>query len=288
MAKPVLKAMLEKLEPMAMMEENGERAASIAMTLLEKRASEGPLAVELVEAEGVKIIVQTSVLHPLPALRKQATAVIGACLAEQQPSFVEAALQCRVPMALLRLLNEEDRRVKPKEEKESEAKPEAVDPDLPIRRVAIVALKNLMAGDGVPEKILKIDETFAPNLLKAGGNADATNRLGALTLALSLAREERFNAAVQGAAEQDAAAAVEMLMRAICLDEGSGAAEASDAAVQLTLALRSSTALRDELVQADAYATFGELLAREEPPLEAERAGRLKELCSWLAPPAAA
>lgn len=289
MKTPALRAMLEKLGPMAMMEENGERAAAIAMALLEKRATEGPLALELIEADGVKIIVQTSVLHPVPDLRRQATVVLGACLAEQQPSFVEAALQNRVPMALLRLLNEEDRRVKPKEEQEAaDAKPAAaIDPDLPIRRVAIVALKNLMAGDGVAEKILKADPTFTPNLLKAGGNTDATNRLGALAIALSLARDERLNATVQEAAELDAAAAVEMLMRATCLDEGSEAAEASDTAVQLMLSLRASTALRDELVQAEAHEKFGELLARKEPPLEAERAGRLKELCSWLAPPAA-
>ena len=289
MAASVLKAMLEKLGPMAMMEENGERAACIAMALLEKRATEGPLAVELVEAEGVKIIVQTSVLHPVPELRRQATAVIGACLAEQQPTFLEAALQCRVPMALLRLLNEEDRRAKPKEEpEETDASPAAIDPDLPTRRVAIVALKSLMAGDGAAEKILEADPTFAPNLLKAGGNTDATNRLGALTHALSLARDGRFNATMQAAAEMNAAAAVEMLMCATCLDqEGSEAAEASDVAVQLMLALRASTPLRDELVQAEAHDKFGELLAREEPPLEAERAGRLTELCSWLAPAAA-
>eukprot|EP00966_Prymnesium_polylepis_P252282 5832572-Prymnesium_polylepis.1 len=130
--------LLQKLEPESMMQEDGLKKAHLSLTLLQKKAAEPGLAAAIAEAAGVRILVQTCVLHPVPELRVQATSVLGACIKEADAAFLASALESRVPAGLLRLLREEDRRAK------QEGFDEAVDPDLPVRRTAVVALTDLL------------------------------------------------------------------------------------------------------------------------------------------------
>ena len=161
--------LLEKLDPESMMQEDGLKKAHLSLVLLLKQANEGPLAAEVAAvAGGTRILVQTCVLHPVPELRQQATAVLGACIKEAVPAFLASALENRIPAALLRLLREEDRRAK------QEGFDKAVDPDLPIRRVAIVALTDLLLStDGATQQAVLDDPTTLTVVLIACGNNDA-------------------------------------------------------------------------------------------------------------------
>ena len=217
----MLQALLEKLEPENMMQPNGTRAAEIALGLLEKQASEQGIAKQL-EAPGVKILIQTSVLHPIPALRRAACATLAACTAEGHAEFLSIALAQQLPVAFLRLLHEEDQRAA-----------KAGRPDVPARRAAVVGLTALLGCDGMAEKVLGADPKVASAILKACGSSDADVRLGSLQLALSLTRDEKLSAFVQVAAELEPPATADMLLRVGCGErEAEGtemAAEESDA-----------------------------------------------------------
>lgn len=113
-----LKPLLDKLEPMAMMEDGGVQKALIAMRVLTHKAETDAttgLALASV-AGGVKLIMQTALLHPEPALRTGAAGLLALCVGHNDTAFVEACLGqggASLPAALVRLCHEEDRRAKP-------------------------------------------------------------------------------------------------------------------------------------------------------------------------------
>jgi len=178
----MIASLLAKLAPMAMMEDNGTERARVAIGLLEKQAAEGPLAQELAECGGLRILVQTMVLHPEATLRQGACSVLSAALHEGEHggAFMIAAQTAKLPQGLMRVLAEEDRKARPK------AGEKAVDPDLPLRRVALPALALLIAR--VPE--LLDDPATASTVLGAAGSCDHQLRRGSIALALSLATDE--------------------------------------------------------------------------------------------------
>ena len=135
-AASALKAMFEKLSPMSMMEDNGLHKAVLALRLLETEAAKPGSASEFVEAAGVKALVQTMVLHPVPDLRQLAVSALSACIRQDDATFLKHAVGCGLPEALLRLLHESDRRVKAPDAVEDSAA-SVIDPDLPVRLFAM-------------------------------------------------------------------------------------------------------------------------------------------------------
>ena len=152
------------------------------------------------------ILLQTALLHPVPELREGAIVTILGCVQRADgadSAFVAEALDQHLPVALVRLCSEQDRRAK-REEKAApapdggEAAPadaaaaaadeRAYDPDLPARRVAVQCLAHLLLSDaaravrvlGAPEWPGVVGTTFA--LL---GSSDAQVRVrGRLGLGL--------------------------------------------------------------------------------------------------------
>lgn len=279
----MLKQYLDKLEPEAMMQPNGTRAAMVALGLLETMASDGGMAKEL-DAPGVKILIQTCVLHPVPDCRRAACAVLTAFTVEGDATFLSLALPLRLPTAFLRLLGEEDKRAK-----------QADSPDLPARRQAIAGLSALLKCDGMVEQVLTADPTVAPGILKAGGSCDAQVRVGALRLALALTRDDAARGPVVAAAELEPPAAADLLLRVACNEaepEGSdpappepapeAAEEASGLAVQLLLGLRGSSALRGGMLEAKAQERLAAALQQGGGAADDERAAGLQQLSDWL------
>ena len=148
--------LLQKLEPMAMMEEGGLQRASIAIKLLaHKSATDPSVGGGILEARGMRILLQTALLHPVPELREGAIVTILGCVQRADgadSAFVTEALAQQLPVALVRLCSEQDRRAKREDKAEEEeaaaeageappddaaAEERAYDPDLPARRVAV-------------------------------------------------------------------------------------------------------------------------------------------------------
>jgi hypothetical protein len=147
-------ALLGRLEPMAMMEENGLNKAQISLRVLadKAKADAGTPGAIAASPDGVKLLLQTALLHPEPTCRAGAVEVLTACVVSDDAAFLAAALDrgpASLPAALVRLCAEADRRCRPvaaSEEAQGSggAPPAAVDPDLPARRHAVSCLAHLL------------------------------------------------------------------------------------------------------------------------------------------------
>ena len=151
MEKDAYKSLLARLDPMSMMEENGLKRAHIAMGVLRQKASSEDTCAATIAAvgDGVKVLLQTALLHPEPALREGAAAVLAACVAQNNRTFLDASLDrgpASLPAALVRMCAEQDRAVKPADATEDDDgdRPAAVDPDLPARKCAVGCLQSLL------------------------------------------------------------------------------------------------------------------------------------------------
>jgi hypothetical protein len=262
---------------MAMMEDNGMEKARIAISVLEKKASQDPLAAALAECGGLRILVQTMVLHPEPALRQGACTVLSAALLEQEHAddFFIAAQAARLPQALQRVLHEEDRKAKPKEGEH------ATDPDLPLRRVALPAFARCIAK--LPE--LLDDPVTSSTVICMAGSSDSVLRRGGLRLALSLASHEASLPKVVLAVDASADKVAPALLRAwddYEPQENDAGSTVRDGVVQLALLLRASDGLRDQLAWHGALDAVA--LAREATAAAsaAPQAAMLAELHAWL------
>lgn len=138
----MLQGLLDKLSPQSMMAEDGLQKATLAAKLLNDKADDPSTAAGIAEANGVLILLQTALLHPVPALREAATSVVTKCVNTNDAAFIDAALDKNLPVALVRLCAEQDRRAKVEEPEEGGEK--AHDPDLPVRRIAVVCLEHLL------------------------------------------------------------------------------------------------------------------------------------------------
>jgi hypothetical protein len=265
-------SLLEKLDPGSMMEEDGLRKATISLQLLQRKADSGPLATEVAAAGGVRILVQTMVLHPVPELRQMACAVVSLCIGQSDAAFNAMALEDRdksrsVPDALLRILREEDRRAKPQGFETA-----TVDPDLPLRRMAISALCKLLleADEPTAQGVLAMPATV-PVLLLSCGNSDSEIRQGSFSLlsAVIAARGDAALEAILSAAEVEVAQSASAIVTGACDLHPEGAA----AALRLLLLLAGkSEVLREEMTQAGAAEKLAESLTRcvsHEPTVQA-------------------
>ena len=102
------------------------------------------------------ILLQTALLHPVPELREGAIVTILGCVqrdAGADSAFVAEALEQQLPVALVRLCSEQDRRAKreenaaPAPDGGEAAEERAYDPDLPARRVAVQCISHLLLSD---------------------------------------------------------------------------------------------------------------------------------------------
>ena len=88
-------ALLAKLDPASMMEVGGLGKARIAINLLCKASESEPAAAAggiAAVADGVKVLMQTALLHPEPSLREGAVSVLACCCACNDESFIASAL----------------------------------------------------------------------------------------------------------------------------------------------------------------------------------------------------
>jgi hypothetical protein len=275
-----LSSLLERLSPMAMMEDNGTEKARIAISVLEKKASQEPLAAALAECGGLRILVQTMVLHPEPPLRHGACTVLSAALHEKEhlADFLLAAQAARLPQGLQRVLNEEDRKAKPKDGEQ------ATDPDLLLRRAALPALARCIAE--LPE--LLDDPVTSSTVICVAGSADSDLRRGGLRLALSLARNEATLPKVIAAVDASADKVAPALLRAWDDvevhdgDGGDGGATVRDGVLQLALLLRSSDGLRDQLAWHGALEAVAVAREATDAASGAAEGTLLAELHEWL------
>ena len=161
----MLRGLLDKLEPMAMMEDGGMQKASIAIEVLVQKAADPPTASGIVDAGGVKLLIQTMLLHPAPALRHGAARVLTTCIEGADSIFLQRACDDNLPGALVRVLAENDRRVKkPRQKASTEAveaengdtapEEQAYDPDLPVRQVGLVGFESLLIHSSVAPRLL--------------------------------------------------------------------------------------------------------------------------------------
>ena len=99
--------LLQKLDPMTMMEDGGLQRASIAIKLLAQQSATDPsVGSGILEAKGMRILLQTALLHPVPELREGAIVTILGCVqrdAGADSAFVAEALEQQLPVALVRL-----------------------------------------------------------------------------------------------------------------------------------------------------------------------------------------
>ena len=94
-------ALLAKLDPASMMEVGGLGKARIAINLLCKASESEPAAAAggiAAVADGVKVLMQTALLHPEPSLREGAVSVLACCCACNDESFI--ASRWRRPASL--------------------------------------------------------------------------------------------------------------------------------------------------------------------------------------------
>jgi hypothetical protein len=281
-------ALLEKLEPMSMMQEDGLKKATLAISLLQRKADSEPgLASEILEAKGgVMILLQTALLHPEPLLRTGATAVITACVRNE--SFLEAALDKNLPSALVRLCAEQDRRVKPQgadHQATDGETPKAIDPDLPSRRIAVECLEHLLLrADPAVALRAMADRALCGTLFSLMGNSDADirRRAAAMLLALVVADDgtgsEHAAPQLRGPliayAEAEAEKCAPLFASAL-LD---GESEVRVAAASILRSLKSSSAsaaLRGQMVNIEA----AQVLAGQETTYE-----DVDDIIEWLTP----
>ena len=135
-----------------------------AIVQLEKAANLMNTAAAIASVNGgVAILIQTCGLHPVPALRMHATATLAACTRANDENFAKAAIERRLPEAMVRVLREEDRRIKKAVEESTGGK--AHDPDLPTRRLALEGVAAALAPASWPLGSGRgVDTTAAPPL----------------------------------------------------------------------------------------------------------------------------
>lgn len=285
--------LLQKLDPMSMMEDGGLQKATIAIKLLgEKVKTDASTTAGIVEADGVLILLQTALLHPVPELREGAIVVIAGCVrcADNGP-FLDMALQKNLPAALVRLCSEQDRRAKRPDSGEGDPGEEkAYDPDLPVRRVAVDVLSHVL---------LKIDAKTTLRVLGSKewqgvvgtcfaliGNSDTSIRGRGAALLTHLLGLPQGVAAEADGTEAEAQAPVVTLTpeertQLLALVHDYAGSEAEKAAAVLTLALSddeervrsvacgtiralkpSGAALRDHLIENNAVVAAAALGAQ--------------------------
>lgn len=273
-----VKALLEKLEPMALMEEDGLKKGMLALSILsEKVHNEANTPAAIADAEGVMILLQTALLHPEPALREGATAIVAACVTSNDTKFLEASLAKSLPIALGRLCAEQDRKVKPTDAVKSGEPPQAVDPDLPTRRVAVRLLEHiLLAAEPSFAAQVLAERTIASTPFKLLVNSDADIRRHAATMLRALldngTSERRVDIAPLLAFVSDEPDKVaEPCIQALSDED----AEISGTAVRALLAFRESTPLRDILMENKA-------VVMEALDGVKERVGEAASVMEWL------
>ena len=282
-----LKALLDCLDPMAMMEAGGDKKAAIAVGLLEKKCEEAGAAAAIAGVRGsVRLLLQTALLHPEASLRTSATAVLRNLARQHEPAFVEAAFDAMLPRALNRMLAESDRRVKPEQagegaEKEA-GKPEAVDPDLPKRRLALEIFDTLVRGssDEVAARLLASDDlAHAP--LELIGNSDAAIRRAAAALLHALLASEGAAATLLRETIDEVAEPAAPIFLTALADVESDVRSATRRALLL---LRPSAPLRSALLGADAEAqlrAMADEAAAAEGSGESDAVSELRSLSEW-------
>jgi len=260
---------------MAMMQENGTEKARIAIKLLEKKASQESLSSGLAEGRGLHVLVQTMVLHPEPSLRQGACSILSAVLHEGEHSkeFLFAAQSARLSQGLQRVLHEEDRKTKPNEGEQ------AIDPDLPLRRIALSALACYVRKS---REVLD-DPVTASTIISAAGSSDLILRREGLRLALSLAKDQETLPKIVSAVDTNADKAAPALLRA--WDGDASGDDKSDHTVrenvvQLMRLLLPSKALRDHLAWNGAIDAIKN--AKESELSSGPLGPMLDEIHSWL------
>lgn len=264
-----LKPLLDKLEPFAMMEEGGTQKAFIAMRVLGTKAeSDTATAAALAQQPGgIKLLMQTALLHPEPQMRVGATSILATCVGQGDKAFITQCLDqggASLPAALVRLCHEEDRKVK------SEEREEAVDPDLPARRHAVKCLASLLTACD-PEAALRALSGEWPGVAGTPfsllANSDASIRQDAAVLMSELLCAEGTDevpppGSVGITAEQRKKRAA--LISAYAVDEPAKAAAAFAKALgDEDEAVRVPTAEAMRALQASAGAAFTEELVKE-------------------------
>ena len=190
LARAAMQAFLEKLEPEAMMEDGGLQKAVIALNILKERASEPSTPSEIAAAGGVMILLQTALLHPEPALRESAATVVTRCILQGDAAFIKAAMAKNLPIALVRMCSEQDRRAQPQD-----GEGPAVDPDLPVRRVALDALEHMLFEADIRTASAVMSSPGAPGVpysLIASTDASIRERATAMLRRLLLTPDARL------------------------------------------------------------------------------------------------
>lgn len=136
------------------MRDGGMQKAQIAVkVLVQKSATDAEIAAGIAATpDGVKVLLQTALLHPEPSMREGAITVIAHCVEKNNAAFIDAALSrgpASLPAALVRMCAESDRKVKAAVDEATEddadsERPRAVDPDLVARQIAVGCFANLL------------------------------------------------------------------------------------------------------------------------------------------------
>ena len=266
-----VQSLLEKLEPMAMMEEGGLKKAMLAASLLCEKARQDPeTPSNIASVNGVFILLQTALLHPEPKLRTDATTVLGLCVESKDKSFLESAMEKNLVIALVRLCAEQDRRAKPGEADAANTSPggeppKAVDPDLPARKTAVVCLQHLLLNvDPAYSAQALAEPTLAGTPFALLANSDEQIRKHAAQMLQALlvpdassSPERKLDTSPMVTFAKDQASKV---AKAVAMGLSYEDPEVSDAAVKVLRALRPSCpALCDELKELEMSAAFAKL-----------------------------
>uniref|UniRef100_A0A7S0PZ97 Uncharacterized protein n=1 Tax=Coccolithus braarudii TaxID=221442 RepID=A0A7S0PZ97_9EUKA len=258
-----------------MMAPDGLKRAHIAMQLLSLKAEEGGLGAEIAATGGARLLLQTMLLHPESSLRLGACELISACMLEADERFIAQAMEQRLPLALLRVVREEGRRV----QKQMGFDEHAVDPDLPLRRLSVPMLGQLLSCDERAAQLLA-EPNAVSVFLEACSSPDAIVQRGACALALTiLRRADAHSASLLASVEADPASLAACVIKAVSppvpSDETDGAAKTDGAAetqapLELMLALsRECVPFKSELLASDAV----DLITRAREELDASDAG---------------
>lgn len=178
-----------------------------------------------------------------------------------------------LPECFLRLLREEDRKAKSEEEGVSQA----VDPDLPVRRMALRGLGGLLL-QGEPVQCIAVLSfpDCATIILGILANSDLDLRRRAASVLAALVEAERCDALWKSVvASDEVAMAADQLLRGVCdADE-----EVSEPSARVLQALRSYEELKKSLAGEQDVITQ---LEAEAEAAEAPHAARLREIIGWL------
>ena len=283
-----LVALLNKLQPMNMLAEDGLKKASIALAVLERSTAEPGSALDLGDAPGgVRLLLQTALLHPEPSFRLGATMCVHNLVSQNEPRFLQVALDepCMLPKALARMLAEADRSVQEAAEREiygDAGGKKAVDPDLPVRRVALEMLSTLVQRT-TPEIALRVLESeqlcttpFA--LLSSSRDAQICQGAAELLLAI-LARDDAVAGPVRNVVEEAPEDVASTLIPKV-LDAEQREIRAT--LRSLLLVLRSSTRLQAAAAKVSTAATVAGHADAIDTCGDAVEARELRLIAEWL------